>query len=139
MIRQVIEARRRNCASIWRKPPASPNTGAAARKPRPGSATPARTWTASTTSARKSANAVAAPGAASAAGRAVHRDPGRARVNQGCQWKALEFRALDARLQRLRERLAREETRLEQLVAEQREAERELETGRARRETASDA
>ena len=55
------------------------------------------------------------------------------------QWKALEFRHLDSRLQGLREKLAREETRLEQLIAEQREAERELETGRARRETASDA
>ena len=55
------------------------------------------------------------------------------------EWKALEFGALDAKLQRLREKLAQEETRLEQLVAEQREAERELETGRERRETASDA
>jgi len=55
------------------------------------------------------------------------------------EWKALEFRALDAGLQRLREKLAQEETRLEQLVAEQREAERELETGRGRREAASDA
>ncbi len=55
------------------------------------------------------------------------------------EWKALEFRALDAKLQRLREKLASEETRLEQLVAEQREAERELETGRGRREAASDA
>ena len=55
------------------------------------------------------------------------------------EWKALEFRALDGRLQRLREKLASEETRLEQLIAEQREAERELETGRGRRESASDA
>jgi septal ring factor EnvC (AmiA/AmiB activator) len=55
------------------------------------------------------------------------------------EWKALEFRALDGKLQRLREKLAQEETRLEQLIAEQREAERELETGRERRETASDA
>ena len=55
------------------------------------------------------------------------------------EWKALEFRALDAKLQRLREKLASEETRLEQLVAEQREAERELETGRTRRESASEA
>ena len=55
------------------------------------------------------------------------------------EWKALEFRALDGRLQGLREKLAREETRLEQLVAEQREAERELETGRVRRETASES
>ena len=55
------------------------------------------------------------------------------------EWKALEFRHLDSRLQGLREKLAREETRLEQLIAEQREAERELETGRTRRESASDA
>ena len=55
------------------------------------------------------------------------------------QWKALEFRALDGRLQGLREKLAREETRLEQLIAEQRHAESELESGRERRETASDA
>lgn len=55
------------------------------------------------------------------------------------EWKALEFRVLDARLQGLREKLAREETRLEQLIAEQRHAESELETGRERRETASDA
>ncbi len=55
------------------------------------------------------------------------------------EWKALEFRALDGRLQQLREQLAREATRLEQLVAEQREAERELESGRVRREGASDA
>ena len=54
------------------------------------------------------------------------------------EWKALEFRHLDSRLQGLREKLAREETRLEQLVAEQREAERELETGRSRREAASE-
>ena len=55
------------------------------------------------------------------------------------QWKALEFRALDNRLQGLREKLLREETRLEQLIAEQRHAESELETGRERREAASDA
>ncbi|WP_374558266.1 chromosome segregation protein SMC [Thermomonas sp.] len=55
------------------------------------------------------------------------------------EWKALEFRTLDGRLQGLREKLAREETRLEQLIAEQRHAESELEAGRERRETASDA
>ncbi|MEO6155577.1 MAG: chromosome segregation protein SMC, partial [Thermomonas sp.] len=55
------------------------------------------------------------------------------------QWKALEFRSLDAKLQRLREKLAQDETRLEQLIAEQREAERELETGRGRRDGASEA
>ncbi|MCD9028694.1 chromosome segregation protein SMC [Luteimonas sp. BDR2-5] len=55
------------------------------------------------------------------------------------EWKALEFRTLDARLQALREGLAQEETRLQQLIAEQREAERELETGRGRREDAAAA
>ncbi|TDK22522.1 chromosome segregation protein SMC [Luteimonas aestuarii] len=55
------------------------------------------------------------------------------------EWKALEFRALDAELQGLREGLSQEETRLQQLIAEQREAERELETGRVRREEAAEA
>ncbi len=55
------------------------------------------------------------------------------------EWKALEFRTLDTKLQRLREKLAQDETRLEQLIAEQREAERELETGRGRRDGASEA
>ncbi len=55
------------------------------------------------------------------------------------QWKALEFRTLDVRLQGLQEKLLREETRLEQLIAEQRHAEAEIETGRGRREEASDA
>src|SRR6478672_5192070 len=55
------------------------------------------------------------------------------------QWKALEFRGLDARLQSLREKLSQEETRLQQLIAEQREAEREIETGRVRREEAAQA
>jgi len=55
------------------------------------------------------------------------------------EWKALEYRGLDSELQRLREGLSQEETRLQQLIAEQREAERELETGRAGRESASDA
>ncbi|MDH5833828.1 chromosome segregation protein SMC [Luteimonas kalidii] len=55
------------------------------------------------------------------------------------EWKALEFRALDAQLQALREGLSQEETRLQQLIAEQREAERELETGRVRREEAGTA
>ncbi|WP_101925446.1 MULTISPECIES: chromosome segregation protein SMC [Luteimonas] len=55
------------------------------------------------------------------------------------EWKALEFRTLDAQLRALREGLSQEETRLQQLIAEQREAERELETGRERREDASAA
>ena len=55
------------------------------------------------------------------------------------EWKALEFRGLDAQLQGLREALSQEETRLQQLIAEQREAEREIETGRVRREDAAEA
>src|SRR5690349_14791922 len=55
------------------------------------------------------------------------------------EWKALEFRGLDARLQGLREKLAQDETRLQQLIAEQREAERKIEEDRARREDAAEA
>ncbi|HVI26866.1 MAG TPA: chromosome segregation protein SMC [Xanthomonadaceae bacterium] len=55
------------------------------------------------------------------------------------EWKALEFRGLDARLAGLREKLAQEETRLQQLIAEQREAERKIEEDRVRREDASEA
>ncbi|HET7125564.1 MAG TPA: chromosome segregation protein SMC, partial [Lysobacter sp.] len=55
------------------------------------------------------------------------------------EWKALEFRGLDAQLQGLREALSHEETRLQQLIAEQREAEREIETGRVRREESAEA
>ena len=54
------------------------------------------------------------------------------------EWKALEYRGLDGRLQGLREKLAQEETKLQQLIAEQREAERLLETDRVRREEAAD-
>ena len=55
------------------------------------------------------------------------------------EWKALEHRALDQKLRGQREKLDQQETRLQQLIAEQREAERELETGRVRREEAADA
>ncbi|HAI94418.1 MAG TPA: chromosome segregation protein SMC, partial [Xanthomonadaceae bacterium] len=55
------------------------------------------------------------------------------------EWKALEFRALDSRLKGLREGLSTQETRLQQLIAEQRQAETLLETGRARRDEASEA
>jgi chromosome segregation protein len=55
------------------------------------------------------------------------------------EWKALEFRGLDAQVRALREKLSHEETRLQQLVAEQREAEREIETSRVRREEAAQA
>src|SRR5690606_9354509 len=39
------------------------------------------------------------------------------------EWKALEYRGLDEKLASLREGLSQEETRLQQLIAEQREAE----------------
>jgi chromosome segregation protein len=55
------------------------------------------------------------------------------------EWKALEFRGLDAQLQTLREAMARDETKLQQLIAEQREAERRIEEDRARREQSSEA
>ncbi|MGE8287629.1 MAG: chromosome segregation protein SMC [Stenotrophomonas sp.] len=55
------------------------------------------------------------------------------------EWKALEFRGLDGRLGGLREALSREETKLQQLIAEQREAESGIETGRVRREEAAEA
>lgn len=50
------------------------------------------------------------------------------------EWKALEYRGLDGRLQTLREGLSQEETKLQQLIAEQREAEANIETDRVRRE-----
>ncbi|MDO5611423.1 MAG: AAA family ATPase, partial [Pseudomonadota bacterium] len=55
------------------------------------------------------------------------------------EWKALQYRALDADLQQHRQALASDETRLEQLIAEQRHAEREIETGRERHQSAVDA
>lgn len=55
------------------------------------------------------------------------------------EWKALEFRVLDTRLQGLRDKLMQEETRLQQIIAEQREAERLIEEGRASREAAAEA
>ncbi len=55
------------------------------------------------------------------------------------EWKALEYRGLDGRLQGLREALAREETKLQQLIAEQREAESRIGTGRVQREEAAEA
>lgn len=55
------------------------------------------------------------------------------------EWKALLYRNLDADLQAARARLDQDETRLQQFIAEQREAERLLEEGRAGRDTASEA
>jgi len=53
------------------------------------------------------------------------------------QWKALEHRALEDKLRVQREKLDQQETRLQQLIAEQREAERALEEGRVRRDEAA--
>lgn len=53
--------------------------------------------------------------------------------------KALQFRELDTRLQGLRQALLQEETRLQQLLAEQREAEMRIETSRVRREESAEA
>ncbi|PNS08206.1 chromosome segregation protein SMC [Solilutibacter silvestris] len=60
------------------------------------------------------------------------------RLVKDAEWKALQFRALDVQLQTHRQALAADETRLEQLVAEQREAERQIETGRIRHQEATD-
>ncbi|PZP63213.1 MAG: chromosome segregation protein SMC [Pseudoxanthomonas spadix] len=55
------------------------------------------------------------------------------------QWKALEYRGLDGQLRSLREGLSVEETRLQQLIAEQREAEAQIEGDRVRRDEAVEA
>ncbi|RBL01982.1 chromosome segregation protein SMC, partial [Xanthomonas oryzae pv. oryzae] len=55
------------------------------------------------------------------------------------EWKALEYRGLDGQLQGLREKLNQEETRLQQFIAEQRDAEARIETGRVRREESAEA
>lgn len=55
------------------------------------------------------------------------------------QWKALGYRGLDARLQGLRQGLSQDETRLQQLIAEQREAEARIETARVQRDEAAEA
>ena len=60
------------------------------------------------------------------------------KLTKDAEWKALQFRALDVKLQSHRQALAADETRLEQLVAEQREAERQIETGRERHQEATD-
>lgn len=53
------------------------------------------------------------------------------------QHKALEHRAVDQRLASQREKLAADETRLEQTIAQMREAEREIETHRTLRDEAT--
>jgi chromosome segregation protein len=61
------------------------------------------------------------------------------RLIRDAEAKAIEFRGLDQQLHALREKMSQEETRLQQLIAEQREAEREIETGRVRRDEAAQA
>ncbi|AXI84255.1 chromosome segregation protein SMC [Xylella taiwanensis] len=61
------------------------------------------------------------------------------RRGKDAQWKALEFRDLDRRLHVLRQTSLQEETRLQQLLAEQREAEMRIETSRVRREESAEA
>ncbi len=55
------------------------------------------------------------------------------------EWKALQYRSLDGELQKHRQALASDETTLERMIAEQRHAEREIETGRERHQDAVDA
>src|SRR5690606_17548274 len=55
------------------------------------------------------------------------------------EWKAPEYRGLDQQLAALREGLSQEETRLQQLIAEQREAEARVAAGRVRRAEAMEA
>jgi len=61
------------------------------------------------------------------------------RREKDAQWRALEFRTLDAQLQSSRAGLLRDETQLEALVAGLRRAESALETGRTQREGKSEA
>ncbi len=137
MISQIIEARPEDLR-VWRRPPASPSTRSGARRPRPGSATPARTWTGSTTCARKSTSSSSTCAAKGPPNTEQYQALAAERKVKDAEWKALQFRALDVQLQGLREKLAQEETKLEQIVAGQREAEREIETGRVRREEAAE-
>ncbi|QIK81640.1 chromosome segregation protein SMC [Lysobacter sp. HDW10] len=58
--------------------------------------------------------------------------------NKEAEWKALQFKTLDLQLSTQRSALLADETRLEQLIAEQREAERQIETGRIRHQEAVD-
>ena len=63
----------------------------------------------------------------------------RPNAGQGRRMEGAGFRGLDAQLQGLREALCRRNAASQQLIAEQREAEREIETGRVRREDAAEA
>ncbi|MBB5014346.1 chromosome segregation protein SMC [Rehaibacterium terrae] len=60
------------------------------------------------------------------------------RREKDAQLKALEYRRLDGQLAALRETLAQDETRLEQLIAEQRHAEAQIEICRAQHGEASE-
>ena len=60
------------------------------------------------------------------------------RLNKDAQLKALEYRKLDAELASLRELLTRDELRLQQILAEQRAAEAQIETCRVQQGEASE-
>ena len=60
------------------------------------------------------------------------------RLNKDAQLKALEYRRLDAELAALRDSLTRDETKLQQILAEQRGAEAQIETCRVQQGEASE-
>ncbi len=60
------------------------------------------------------------------------------RLRRDAQLKALEFRKLDAELAGLRELLAQDETKLQQILSEQRAAEAQIETCRVQQSEASE-
>ncbi len=60
------------------------------------------------------------------------------RLNKDAQLKALEYRRLDAELAALRDSLTRDETKLQQILAEQRAAEAQIETCRVQQGEASE-
>jgi len=60
------------------------------------------------------------------------------RLNKDAQLKALEYRKLDAELSALRELLTQDETKLQQILADQRAAEAQIETCRVQQHEASE-
>ena len=60
------------------------------------------------------------------------------RLNKDAQLKALEFRKLDAELHSLREGLTKDELKLQQILAEQRAAEAQIETCRVQQHEAGE-
>ncbi len=61
------------------------------------------------------------------------------RLNKDAQLKALEYRKLDAQLRQQRELLTQDELKLQQILAEQRSAEAQIETCRVQQAEASEA